>query len=236
MTAALARRSTRRARASVRINPSPAGGGSLSTHLAVRPRSLASRAAAARRSSSSGARTGVLSLAAATGRTGRGLGRGIIDGAPFVALVLVLAVLTGCNGGGDKKLILSANALQIQAAGAYDGAKALEDAAGRDCAAKAAAAGQALAAPTRETVPQIRAACASLGAPIPFDPFKLADLAGPLNGAYEAIRAADAIRRGAQPGDLPRSIGAVIEAISRLWQAAADVGVKLPANTLGAAR
>lgn len=148
-------------------------------------------------------------------------------------LVAVLAVLTGCNGGGDKKLILSANALQIQAAGAYDGAKALEDAAGRDCAAKAAAAGQALAAPTRETVPQILAACASLGAPIPFDPFKLADLAGPLNGAYEAIRAADAIRRGAQPGDLPRSIGAVIEAISRLWQAAADVGVALPANTLG---
>lgn len=201
-----------------RINPVHAGGGSLSTHLAARPRSLVSRAAAAR-GSSSRARAGVLS-------------RGILDGAPFVALVLVLAVLTGCNGG-DKKLILSANALQIQAAGAYDGAKALEDAAGRDCAAKAAAAGQALAAPTRETVPQIRATCAALGAPIPFDPFKLADLAGPLNGAYEAIRAADAIRRGAQPGDLPRSIGAVIEAISRLWQAAADVGVALPANTLG---
>jgi len=190
-----------------RINPVHAGGGSLSTHLAARPRSLVSRAAAAR-GSSSRARAGVL-------------------------FVVVLAVLTSCNGGGDKKLILSANALQIQAAGAYDGAKALEDAAGRDCAAKAAAAGQALAAPTRETVPQIRTACASLGAPIPFDPFKLADLAGPLNGAYEAIRAADAIRRGAQPGDLPRSIGAVIEAISRLWQAAADVGVKLPANTLG---
>ena len=191
-----------------RINPVHAGGGSLSTHLAARPRSLVSRAAAAR-GSSSRARTGVLFL------------------------VALLAVLTGCTDGSDKKLILAANALQIQAAGAYDGAKALEDAAGRDCAAKAAAASQALAAPTRETVPQIRAACASLGAPIPFDPFKLADLAGPLNGAYEAIRAADAVRRGAQPGDLPRSIGAVIEAISRLWQAAADVGVKLPANTLG---
>lgn len=175
---------------------------------AVPARSLISRAAAPRRVSSPGARGAAL------------------------LVVLALAVLTGCAGGADKKLILAANNLQIAAAGAYDGAKAMEDVAGRDCAAKAAAAGQHLAAPTRETVPQIRAACASLGAPIPFDPFRLADLAGPLNGAYEAIRAADAIRRGAQKGDLPRSIGSLIEAISRLWQAAADVGVTLPANTL----
>lgn len=193
-----------------RITPYSAGGGYLSHDLAARPRSChASSRDSSPRRLIPGARTGVLFL------------------------VAVLAVLTGCTDGSDKKLILAANALQIQAAGAYDGAKSLEDAAGRDCAAKAVAAGQHLGAPTRETVTQIRATCAALGAPIPFDPFKLADLAGPLNGAYEAIRAADAIRRGAQPGDLPRSIGALIEAISRLWQAAADVGVALPANTIG---
>lgn len=215
-----------------RITPYSAGGGYLSHDLAAPSGSSTPGRGSSPRRLIPGARGGAF-LAAATGRTGRGLGRGILDGAPLVALVLVLAVLSGCTDGSDKKLILAANALQIQAAGAYDGAKSLEDAAGRDCAAKAVAAGQGLAAPTRETVPQIRATCAALGAPIPFDPFKLADLAGPLNGAYEAIRAADAIRRGAQPGDLPRSIGALIEAISRLWQAAADVGVALPANTIG---
>lgn len=202
-------RNRRRDRATETDQPVPAGGGYLSRDLAARPRSChASSRDSSPRRLIPGARTGVLSL------------------------VALLAVLTGCAGGADKKLILAANELQVAAAGAYDGAKAMEDASGKACAAKAAAAGQRLAAPTRETVPQIRAACASLGAPIPFDPFALADLAGPLNASYEAIRAADAIRRGAQKGDLPRSIGSLIEAISRLWQAAADVGVTLPANTL----
>lgn len=153
-----------------------------------------------------------------------------------VLLVVLALTATACAGGADKKLILSANGLQIQAAGAYDAAKAIEDASGKECNAKAVAAGRRLPVPSRSNVPEIRATCAALGAPVPFDPFKLQDLAGPLNAAYESIRAADAIRRGAQPGDLPRSIGAVIEAISRLWQAAADAGVSLPANTLGGAR
>lgn len=158
--------------------------------------------------------------------------RGASPGVRVGGVLLSLLIVFGCANGADKKLIVSANTLQDSAAKAYDAAKDQESAAGAACAARAKDAGVPLPQPTKETIGALLSNCKALGAPLPYDPFKLADLAGPINGSYEAIRAADAIRRGVAPGDQAASLAAIVEAIGKLWQAAADVGVKLPENTL----
>jgi len=88
--------------------------GALSSNDLAAPAGSASRGASPRRPIP-GARGGAF-LAVATGRTGRGLGRGIIDGAPIAALVLALAVLTGCASlapGEDPVVVRTEQALSV---------------------------------------------------------------------------------------------------------------------------
>lgn len=152
-----------------------------------------------------------------------------LGGVLFLSLLLV----AGCPARVAKNAIVTANELQDAAARAYNQAKADETAAANSCKTKAAAAGVVIPTPlTRENVAGVMDSCKALGSPLPYDPFKLADLAGPINSAYEGVRAADAVRRGAQPGDQAQFIAAMTDVIGRLWRAATDLGIKLPANTL----
>lgn len=133
--------------------------------------------------------------------------------ATFIASLLIW----GC-GSTPERVILSANDLQDTAAHAYDAAKAQEAEAGRLCAA-------VVQTPSME-------ACRAAGVPIPYDPERLRDLAGPINAAYEAIRAAETIRLAvkagtAQPTQLASALMAAAHAISHLYQAAADLGIRL---------
>lgn len=152
-----------------------------------------------------------------------------LGGVLFLSLLLV----AGCPARVAKNAIVTANELQDAAAKAYNQAKADEAAAANSCKAKAAAAGVVIPVPlTKENVGGVMESCKALGAPLPYDPFVLADLAGPINAAYEGVRAADAVRRGSQPGDESQFIAAMVDVIGRLWRAATDLGIKLPTNTL----
>lgn len=136
--------------------------------------------------------------------------------AGMLALLLALCAV-GCAST-PERVILSANDLQDAAAHAYDAAKAQETEAGRLCAA-------VVQTPSLE-------ACRAAGVPIPYDPERLRDLAGPINAAYEAIRAAETIRLAvkagtAQPTQLASALMAAAHAISHLYQAAADLGIRL---------
>ncbi len=146
-----------------------------------------------------------------------------------LVLVAVLA-LTGCLNATAKKVIFAANDVQDGAKGAYDEAKTVTEAAGKQCGAVARAA-------TPPVVPSLEA-CAALGVPIPYDPAKLNTLAGPVNAAYEAIRGAEAARLAWQAGTAPKAnvitqVTLGLEALSRFVAAANDVGLKLDTTKLG---
>lgn len=156
-----------------------------------------------------------------------------LGGVLFLSWAILVPLLFGCPSRVAKNAIVTANELQDAAAKAYNQAKADETAAASSCKVKAAAAGVALPVTvTRENVGGVMESCKTLGAPLPYDPFALADLAGPINASYEGIRAADAVRRGAQPGDESQFIAAMVDVIGRLWRAATDLGIELPTNTL----
>lgn len=144
----------------------------------------------------------------------------------ILAIVLSLAVSVGCVSfdDGAKKTILAANDFQDAAKNMFEEAKATTVAAGKACGEKARA-------QTPPVTPSLEA-CAALGVPIPFDPEKLNKLAGPINAAYEAIRAAEAARLLYKEGKGSKTnvialVGLALESVARFTTAASDLGVKV---------
>lgn len=144
--------------------------------------------------------------------------------------VLVLS-LVGCFNATAKKVIVGANDVQDAAKNAFDEAKAQTVAAGKAC-------GDAARAAVPPVTPTLEA-CAALGIPIPYDPAKLNKLEGPINAAYEAIRAAESVRLAWQDGkagksDVIAQITLGLDAISRLVTAANDLGINIDRAPLDA--
>ncbi len=153
-------------------------------------------------------------------------------GAFFAALLVALA-LVGCSQSLDsvaKRAIVTANDAQDGVARVYIGAKAATEDAGLRCGSAARAAG-------RTPSPEV---CAQLGVPLPYDPVRLNSLVGPVNAAYEAIRAADSARLAVAAGakaepDLALALTEALKALLRLKTAAADVGLALDGKKLDGA-
>ncbi len=140
--------------------------------------------------------------------------------------LFLLFLLSGCGSdpaANARRWIVTANDLQDTAAKAYDQAKVDELAAGKLCRQAATAAGKPLPAPDS---PEAAPFCASLGAPLPYDPARLPGLAGPINAAYEAVRAADALRLAG--GDPVKAAVQAVDVVAHLYDLAADLGLSLP--------
>ncbi len=122
---------------------------------------------------------------------------------PALALLLGLA-LAACSSSTTKRLLISANEAQDSAAKTYETAKALEMDASSRCRAALVAAGKPLPA----TPQQIQPICQSVGVPIPYDPVKLQNAAGPINALYDAVRSANAARTlpSGEQVDLPAEV------------------------------
>ena len=149
---------------------------------------------------------------------------------PRTALALFLVLfLVGCFNATAKKVIVGANEVQDAAKNAFNDAKAQVEANGKACGAKA-----------RAQVPPVTPspeACAMLGLPFPYDPVKMNELVGPINALYEAVRAAEATRLAwrkghGSKGDVVAQVTLALEAISRVFTAADDLGVKLDRTQL----
>ncbi len=142
----------------------------------------------------------------------------------FGAVALVIA----CSGSTTGKLIVSANEAQDAAAHSYDLAKQQESDATRLCVAALKAKGLPLPAKPDD----IKPFCAAVGSPVPYDPVKLEHAAGPINGLYDGIRAANAER---QTSGTDTVVQATLVNLASLFEAVvADLtgaGVALP-NTV----
>lgn len=160
---------------------------------------------------------------------------------PILLAVAVLAV--GCGtlspNGVAKVSIVTLNDLQDAAAREYQTASGLEAAAGLRCADAARKTGVSLPAlkktATREDGEAAMKPCAALGEPLPYNPASLRDMGEAVNASYEAIRAADAARRAAVAsgnGDTTKTVSAAVEALSRLYAAAKELGLNLPFDKL----
>lgn len=171
--------------------------------------------------------------------------RRIFFGAVALALLLVLsplALLVGCASSPNaiaKVSLVTLNDLQDAAAREYQTATGLEAAAGLRCADAARAKGITLPRLKRDATKEDGEAamkpCAALGEPLPYNPALLRDLAAPINAGFDAIRAADAARRAAVAngsGDTTTTIQAAVEALSRLYAAAKELGLNLPFDKL----
>lgn len=152
-------------------------------------------------------------------RRGRGL-------AALPALLLVVLFTLGASDCGDatNRTLASLNELQDAAGHALLEAKTQTEAAGLKCGQLAR-----LQVPPVTPSPE---ACAALGAPLPFDPVRTNDAIGYSNGAYEAIRAANAVKKAvkagtATPEAVAQSVSQAIVAVQRLYRASQDLGLKL---------
>ncbi len=172
----------------------------------------------------------------------RGAALVFLVGACLAALA-PLAFMFGCASANKsaKDIVVTLNELQDSAAKAYNEAKALESAAGLSCAAAARRAGVPLPevprAATKDQGHAAVVACEALGARLPYNPATLRDLETPINATHDAIRAADAARRAAianGSGDASKAVAAAIEAVSQLYAAAKELGLKLPFDQLAA--
>jgi hypothetical protein len=148
------------------------------------------------------------------------LGRGRL--ATFPALFL-LFTLAACDfDTAAKKVILGLNEVQDGAFLALKDARSQTLAAGLKCGTVA----RAQVLPVTPS-PEV---CKALGVPLPFNPEAVNDAIGISNAAYEAIRGANearlALKAGSgSKGDVILAIGHAIAAVSRLGNAAKDVGV-----------
>ena len=126
-------------------------------------------------------------------------------------ILFVVASLVGCSStslnDASKTAIVAAYNGQVAAGQTYNDAKTKETAASVACAKAAQAAGAP--APSVKTAadwPTAKTMCASLGAPIPFDPFALQKLAGPINALDDAIPAANNIRVAFEGGTVSADV------------------------------
>lgn len=131
---------------------------------------------------------------------------GILTSAVFVALSLVACGSTSPNDAAKVAIVAAYNA-QGAAAQTYNEAKAKESAASQACAAAAVKAGLPVpSVTTQETWPRAKETCASLGAPIPFDPFALQKLAGPINALTPLVEKANKIRVAFEGGTVSADV------------------------------
>jgi hypothetical protein len=157
------------------------------------------------------------------------------------ALVITVGCTsTGLNDSAKNGIVIAYNA-QVAAGQTYNDAKAQETKASQACAAAAQA--KALPAPSVKTAadwPAVRDLCASLGAPIPFDPFALQKAAAPVNGLLDAVNAANKIRIAFEGGTVSADVltSAVLQLASLFVEIETDLvtaNVPVPASIDNAA-
>ena len=143
----------------------------------------------------------------------------------FLCALVIGLSLGGClTPAAQRKLIDSVNEAQLASAQTYDTAKAVQTAAQTACAAALRAKGAPL--PTEPSV--IRATCASVGSPVPYDPVKLQQAAGPINALYDAVRYANT-QRLAGSGDAPAAVlGGLVGAFEQVIADLTAAGISVP--------
>jgi hypothetical protein len=149
------------------------------------------------------------------------------------ALALTLSVLTlGCTPATTGKLIVSANDAQDAAAQTYNLAKQQE----ADATLLCATALRAKSLPFPDKPVFIKPFCAAVGAPVPYDPVKLQNAAGPINALYDAVRAANTERLASGKDNV---VQATLDNLAVLFtQVVADLtdaGITLPTKVTSAA-
>jgi hypothetical protein len=153
-----------------------------------------------------------------------GGGRHLFKALPALFLVVLFSLGASDCGQTTNKVLDSMNDLQDAAGKALLEAKGQTEAAGLKCGQLA-----------RLQVPPVMPspdACEALGSPLPYDPVRVNEAIGYSNAAYEAIRAANVVKKAvkagtATPEGLAESISHVIVAVQRLYRASQDLGVKL---------
>lgn len=152
-------------------------------------------------------------------------GRGVsLRALPALFFVVLFSLGASDCGQTTNKILDSMNDLQDAAGHALLEAKGQTEAAALKC-------GQLARLQVPPVIPSPEA-CEALGSSLPYDPVKVNEAIGYSNGAYEAIRAANAVKKAvkagtATPEGLAESISHVIVAVQRLYRASQDLGVKL---------
>lgn len=146
------------------------------------------------------------------------------------ALVLVLVLASGClTSAAQRKVIDTVNEAQLAAAQTYDTAKAVQGAAQKACGDQLRA--RTMPMPTPETA---KATCAAVGSPIPYDPVKLQNAAGPINALYDSVRYANSQRVGGN-GDVPAAVlGGLIGVFEQVIADLTGAGVAVPKTVIDA--
>lgn len=142
----------------------------------------------------------------------------------LVVLVVGLFV-TGClTPAAQRKLIDTVNEAQLAAAQTYDTAKAVQTAAQTACGAALRAAGQPM-----PVAANIRTACATVGSPVPYDPVRLQQAAGPVNALYDAVRYANTQRVASGTGDVPAAVlGGLVGSFEQVIADLTGAGITVP--------
>lgn len=142
-----------------------------------------------------------------------------------ILAVFLLAVVVSCTPAGSRKLIVSVNEAQDAAAHTYDTAKAVETDATLKCRAALVAASKPLPARPEE----VGAFCAAVGAPLPYDPVKLAQASIAINSLYDGVRSANEIRKAQNLDSLPATIYAnLLSLFVNVTVEMTDAGVTVP--------
>lgn len=154
----------------------------------------------------------------------------------FILALLLTVLVTVLMAGGcltpaaQRKLIDTVNEAQLSAAQTYDTAKAVQAAAQTACAAALTAKGMPL--PTEPS--SIRPTCASVGAPVPYDPVRLQQAAGPINALYDAVRYANSQRIGGT-GDAPAAVlGGLVGSFEQVIADLTGAGITVPKSIIDA--
>jgi len=146
-----------------------------------------------------------------------------------VGLTVLAVSLVGCGASlndNAKIAIVSAQQAQVAAGATYNDAKNSETVASQACASAAQRSGQAVAPPANEADwPRVRDLCASLGAPIPYNPFVLQRLAGPINSLEDLIQRANNVRVAFEGGTITSD--SLVAAISQLASAFVQIETDL---------
>jgi hypothetical protein len=146
------------------------------------------------------------------------------------ALALTLAL--GCSPATTGKLIVSANDAQDAAAHVYDLAKQQE----ADATVLCVAALRAKSLPLPDKPVFIKPFCAAVGAPVPYDPVKLQNAAGPINALYDAVRAANTERLASGTDNvIPATLTNLAALFTQVVADLTNAGIALPAKVTGAA-
>lgn len=148
------------------------------------------------------------------------------------SLVLALFLASGLAACGTdasaKKLIRTANIAQREAVVSYDAAKAQERDASLKCAEKLREAGVAMPTKPEAVAPM----CATIGAPLPYDPIKLQQGGGVLNALHVAIKTADVervkLRDAKATGYLSGLILPIINGTAEVVRYFTEAAIKVP--------